>query len=1400
MARVPQFIGRLDWGDKRVGTGFLVHGSGLVLTCYHVVQQAAGDAPVGEKFLFEFLETGFAYTAIVTKLDERRDTALLRIEGNLSEHLRPARLAHSHNASQRTAFYSVGYGEVPHEAPGSYDYVPVIGDYAGQAMRDGLKLLRLTANGVLPGTSGSPVIVADLENTVVGMISERFNTDDDHLKNTVWAIPIEACLDIDERIVLELADPEAMRADPPFLREARERETPFDTVLDAYPRGQLLTQKMINEGRSGAAVLLVRINGGEHNGKKAFAKVGPYQDIMREYENHKLAYRDNPAYVPPPLLEYPLGPVEGVVIDQVPMSARGLTLYAPAADRVFDLSSLASMIREGGFPVNEIRRLLDPALASWQLITPHAITIPELLKRLMNLGEENPEDGSPSRFDDLEARVRTYGLPGRNSTQIRFTAGLVGQPADDLTLPNPIAFILRSELWGNPEELRIPWTFVHGDLHAGNVVVRPNAAEQGLWIIDFGQSAQKSLPLFDLAYLELDLVLRTQPTESNDDDDHAWQNWRSLTRHLTSAHVPHGAPDRQDVVITWELVRPIREYLGQYLERWTGSREDFELAWWLAMCVVGVRVARRSGAPSAEQRVCALLYAAAGLKAALQMRRQEIRVGQVADLYWGEEPWDLSREGVPYPGLDPFTARFARVFFGRDDKIDELITMLRDPEQRFLAVTGDSGSGKSSLVRAGLVPRLTAGRDIAEAANWLIVTFKPGFGGANPFEQMAQALCEHPQFRQHFRAPSYLAAELRGAPGRVAEILNRDGTGNPQEILIIIDQFEEVFTLVGEEYRESFIRLIAAMARTEWIRIVITIRSDFLEYCNGWNELAELMSQREMKLGPTRPEALREMIVRPARLAGLTLEDGVVERIQRDANLEKNPKALPLVAHLLQKLAEGDQRQLSRATYDALGGVTGAISREADRVRSRDETDEEFRKRLGEVFKHLVEVDERGVATRKREKKQQFTGPALEMVERLIDLRLLSVHQEGERHVYVEVTHEALLTHWKALADWCAEAQEDLILLRQVRSAAEEWAHKRTAAVDDEARLKVDRQLFWRQERLVLVYAMLERLKPLEFEREKVAAFIEPEQNRLLRDLEALPKDETSHEERRDIGDRLSLIGDTRDGVGVKDGLPDILWLPVEGSNGLYKFEFGEFEVHPFFIARYLITYAQYQVFVDAEDGFRNPLWWDKFPKLYRPQELANQRTKMKNAPRDSVSWYQSVAFAQWMNHRLGGLMLPNSSDDNGTPWVVGENAEIRLPTEWEWQWMAQGGAKEKGYPWTDGGWRLGYANTSEAGLSRTTAVGMYPHGVADCGALDVAGNLFEWCLNDKDNPQIIDGYSNSKYKVLRGGSFIDNQDYAAASFRNFNSPGFRGDLYGLRLVACPIASPDSGTLNAESE
>jgi hypothetical protein len=280
----------------------------------------------------------------------------------------------------------------------------------------------------------------------------------------------------------------------------------------------------------------------------------------------------------------------------------------------------------------------------------------------------------------------------------------------------------------------------------------------------------------------------------------------------------------------------------------------------------------------------------------------------------------------------------------------------------------------------------------------------------------------------------------------------------------------------------------------------------------------------------------------------------------------------------------------------------------------------------------------------------------------------------------------------------------------------------------------------------------------------------ETEQERLLHEL-GDPR--TTHERRRDIGDRLNEIGDTRPGVGVReDGTPDIVWLPVAPGGNL-EIEGQNYRVAPFYIAKYPVTYAQYEAFVQAKDGFNNPAWWQGLPKESQEQALSKQNNKRLNCPRDSITWYQSMAFARWLNQHLQGLKLTYHDNSSSPPLIIGENAEVRLPLEYEWQWAAQNGNEQRTYPW--GEWSEGYANTSEANLQQTVAAGMYPQGAAACGALDMTGNVLEWCLNKHSEKD--------PYPVLRGGSFFNLSYYAACAYRFSFNPNLDFNFYGFRLV-----------------
>lgn len=745
------------------------------------------------------------------------------------------------------------------------------------------------------------------------------------------------------------------------------------------------------------------------------------------------------------------------------------------------------------------------------------------------------------------------------------------------------------------------------------------------------------------------------------------------------------------------------------------------------------------------------------------------------------QPWDPTKS--PFPGLRAFTEADADIFFGRGYETDGLIRQMQ--ASRFVAVVGASGSGKSSLVGAGLVPRLRANA-LRGSKAWHVGRFTPGEA---PLENLYNTLLEiFPQFRPNpleaRRIKQNFLTDLRDEPKTLIDICTAGLDTAPAwaEVLFFVDQFEELFTLAPKEDAQIFANLLAIIIASERVRLVVTMRADFYHRAVEYPQLAELLRTGSFPLAIPKRDALRQMIERPAERAGLTFDHELVDRLLNDTGDE--PGNLALMAYTLDELYKRDHdRILTHAEYNQIGGVQGAIGTRAEDTFMTLNGDDQT---MQQVFHALVEVDERGTATRRR---AQFQSEAvLEEVRNFIDAftdaRLLTTSYEySTRTATVEVAHEAILRSWPRLATWIEDTQDDLRLLRQVRSATHEWAER--------ARPEF---LLWPQERLKLVYAMLERLNPEMSENER--EFIEPEQARLLRELEQV---KTTHERRRDIGDRLAVIGDMRDGVGIKDGLPNLNWLLVPASSIPVSLktdvkEIGPLIIPPFFVSQYLITYTQFQVFLDADDGFEDERWWVKMPNEYRKQKMAGQRIKISNAPRDSVSAYQALAFGRWLNDRLSGLELPH----HNRILCVGVNAEVRLPTELEWQWIAQGGTQAQAYPW--GEWQEGYANTSEAGLNRTTAVGMYPHGAASCGALDVSGNLHDWCL---DEYKQIAKFTilQDESKVLRGGSFNDSKHYAKASSRYLSDLSHRSPNFGFRLVvSVPIASLNYGSLTSESE
>jgi formylglycine-generating enzyme required for sulfatase activity len=705
----------------------------------------------------------------------------------------------------------------------------------------------------------------------------------------------------------------------------------------------------------------------------------------------------------------------------------------------------------------------------------------------------------------------------------------------------------------------------------------------------------------------------------------------------------------------------------------------------------------------------------------------------------------------PYPGLMSFNQDYAPLFFGRDREIDVIIAKMSDAQGRFLTISGASGSGKSSLVAAGVWRALKDGR-IAGSRDWIWLRINPG-DRDTPFVSLAWGLRE--VFPNITDSPDALGKGLAAGQNRLRDLctkhLDRD-----QELLLVVDQMEELFTRSFENKDvKGFLELIVTAARDKTcrLRVLATIRSEFLTRLEESEAILELLNAGyNHHVGPMSPKGLQEMIEKPARATGYMFEPpDLADEILSDAGQE--PGHLPLVAYALNQLFKrrNNEGQLLRQAYDAIGKVAGAIGTQADQVIDGLKNQGAIAA-FDPLFSQLVHIERDGPPTRRRASLSRFDADAgaRKLIEAFAayDCRIL-VTDAGPDGRSVEVAHEKLFTAWSRLKDWIDKGGDDLRLIEHAGEEAQRW-HRRGQRVQD----------LWEEDRAGEVAAALKRF----------ARTADEELDRFLRPQEVLIKklDQTtlSHEERALIGRILAEFGDPREGVGLReDGLPDILWSnPIEPGK-------VEIEGHgvmaitkPFCIAMYPVTNIQFETFLKTPDGYQKKDWWQHLPGTAQGETEPSWR--IANHPRETVSWYEAVAFYRWLTQKYREVGL------------LERDQEIRLPTEWEWQLVATGGDAKNQFPWGRD-WDSARSNSYESRLNRTTAVGIYHSGATVQGVLDVAGNVWEWCLNKHEKPNDLAATrieASGDNRVIRGGSWGGRPEPLRSFYWTLGRPGYRLD------------------------
>jgi hypothetical protein len=364
------------------------------------------------------------------------------------------------------------------------------------------------------------------------------------------------------------------------------------------------------------------------------------------------------------------------------------------------------------------------------------------------------------------------------------------------------------------------------------------------------------------------------------------------------------------------------------------------------------------------------------------------------------------------------------------------------------------------------VPALQ-GNAVAGSRDWLWAPFTPGELGDSPFVPLAAKLA--PSLTKSEFRPRDLVSALTAEPSAIARLADMALDDKPDwaELVLFIDQFEELFTVVGESYREPFIALLAAAAQHPRMRAIATLRADFYARCVESLDLAKLLRTGSYPLAAPGIGALFEMIEKPAARAGLEFEAGLTQRILDDTGTQ--PGALTLMAFALAALYDAREPpgRLTNKSYDAFNGVRGAIIKRAEEKFIA--LDADVQAAFGEVFKFLVQIDERGTATRRRASLHQlsYSPAAATLIDALTKARLLVKSGDELGEPMLELAHEVLFTGWPRLARWIGDTADDLRLLQAVGSAASEWerqGHKE--------------EYLWPQRRMTQAYAVIHRLRP----------------------------------------------------------------------------------------------------------------------------------------------------------------------------------------------------------------------------------------------------------------------------------------------------------------------------------
>jgi len=718
--------------------------------------------------------------------------------------------------------------------------------------------------------------------------------------------------------------------------------------------------------------------------------------------------------------------------------------------------------------------------------------------------------------------------------------------------------------------------------------------------------------------------------------------------------------------------------------------------------------------------------------------------------------WNIEQDGSPYPGLLHFTRKYAPVFFGRDAELREILDRLREPEGRFLIISGDSGVGKSSVVDAGLLPTLENG-GLPDAQPCQSVRMVPS-QRQQPLEALLGALGS--LVTQAGLRPDTLLEDLTRAPEKLGAQIKAimKGSGSSRMLLLFIDQMEELFTAHDVTQANSFLAGLYQAANEQALWVIGTIRSDHLHYCHRHPDMVQVLNGKgHYALGPVKSYMMQDMILKPAQAAGLTITEAFAKRLIHDTGAES--ANLPLLAFVLDRLfQQRTNHVLSETVYDKLGGVAGAIGAHVKNVEASIErtlgvkTAEVF----PGIFHTLAKVQkEEDIPTRNRQKKQDFPPDLHPVIDRLVTERLLRTEGEGEEAT-VSISHEKLFQAWPALREYVMTHKKVLMDRTLLESRTKKWG---TIGKPWFSGLATGREYHDFQQAGVTAGGLTKEF--LEASRRARHLWMGGGLVVLLLIGGVIwlwQKGYNLEHASLKVQSLVMSIHVLQEMVPIPGGTyrqGDVEGLGEASSNPV-----RDVTIQPFAMSKYEVTFEEYDQFVIATNR-------DHLPN--------DQRWGRDQRPVINVSWEDAKAYAAWMSEKTG--------------------KRYRLPTESEWEYAARSGEKEEVWAGTSDETQLKeYAVYTANSGNRTAEVGEHEGREPNSfGLYDMSGNVWEWVEDCEhydyqgaptDGSAWLEGEGGDcTQRVVRGGSWDNTPGALEASHRYMGPTGTRGSTLGFRLA-----------------